>query len=163
MKTILFIFSLLIISSRSSSQSIRAAIIDAETKKPLSARIVITDDTGHVYNSYYNRLKGFFTEEDGTFFQELKNGHYTIEIFHGIDYVSDKFSFSIENNKLDTTIALNAWYPLKKEGWYNRDHWDNVFFSDKKFRLLRRWWCPSYKRWTVSRKNKNDRQSRSKN
>ena len=127
MKTILFIFSLLIISSRSSSQSIRAAIVDAETKKPLSARIVITDDTGHVYNSYYNRLKGFFTEEDGTFFLELKNGHYTIEIFHGIDYVSDKFSFSIENNKLDTTIALNAWYPLKKEGWYNGDGHDHLY------------------------------------
>ena len=114
MKAILFIFSLLIISSRSSSQGIRASIIDAETKKPLPARIVITDDTGYVYNSYYNKLKGFFTEEDGTFFQELKNGQYTIEIFHGIDYLSEKFSFIIENNEIDTTIALNAWYPLKK-------------------------------------------------
>ena len=80
MNRILFIlFCALHLNSH--SQGIKATILDAETKKPLPARIVITDDTGHVYNSYYSKLKGFFTEENGSFFQELKDGNYTLEVF----------------------------------------------------------------------------------
>ncbi len=90
-------------------QAIKAKILDAETNQPLPSRVVITDDTGHVYNSYYSKLKGFFTEEDGSFSQELKNGNYTLEIFRGIDYLSQKIKFSIHNNVLDTTIALQTW------------------------------------------------------
>lgn len=127
MKTTLFVLSCLVFSFFSYAQGIKATILDAATKKPLAARVVITDDTGHVYNSYYTKLKGFFTEEDGTFSLALKNGHYTAEIFHGIDYISQKFDFRIKNDVLDTTINLKPWYPLKKEGWYNGDGHDHLY------------------------------------
>lgn len=130
MKRILFIlFCALQLNSH--SQGIKATIIDAETKKPLPARIVITDDTGHVYNSYYSKLKGFFTEENGTFFQELKNGNYTVEVFRGIDYLSQKINFRINGHVFDTTISLNPWYPLKKKGWYNGDGHDHLYTEQK--------------------------------
>jgi hypothetical protein len=109
------------------SQGIKGLITDANTNKPLPARIVITDDTGHVYNSYYSKLNGFFTEEDGTFFQELKNGHYTLEVFRGIDYVSKKMDIQINDHLLDTVISLEEWYPLKKNGWYNGDGHDHLY------------------------------------
>ncbi|HUQ65233.1 MAG TPA: hypothetical protein VM101_03715 [Flavitalea sp.] len=113
--------------SSAHSQGIKGAIRDAKTNKPLPSRIIITDDTGHIYNSYYNKLNGFFTEEDGTFFQELKNAHYTLEVFRGIDYVSRKFDIHINGRIIDTTILLDQWYPLKKEGWYNGDGHDHLY------------------------------------
>jgi hypothetical protein len=109
------------------SQGIHGQIRDSETKKALPARIVITDDTGHVYNSYYSKLKGFFTEEDGSFFQELKEGKYTLEVFRGIDYLSQKISFEITNRTVDTTLYLKPWYKLKMQGWYNGDGHDHLY------------------------------------
>src|SRR5215212_11734791 len=109
------------------SQGIKGFITDAKTNKPLPSRIVITDDTGHVYNSYYSKLNGFFTEEDGTFFQQLNNGHYTLEVFRGIDYLSHKIDILINGQLIDTMISLEQWYPLKKEGWYNGDGHDHLY------------------------------------
>src|SRR5687768_11287249 len=97
MKIFLIIF-LCAINQQLIAQGIRGKILDSSSQTPLPSRIVITDDTGRVYNSYYSKLKGFFTEEDGTFFQELKNGTYTLEVFRGIDYLSQKIKFSISNN-----------------------------------------------------------------
>jgi hypothetical protein len=127
MRTLLFLFLYFILISVTHAQGIKGTVIDVLSKKPLAARIVITDDTGHVFNSYYSKLKGFFTEENGTFYQDLKNGNYTIEIFHGIDYLSQKFNIRIENNIVDTVIALEQWYPLKKQGWYNGDGHDHLY------------------------------------
>jgi hypothetical protein len=126
MKTLVYILSCLIFSA-AYGQGIKAVVLDAENRHPLAARIVITDDTGRVYNSYYSKLKGFFTEENGAFFQDLNNGNYSIEVFHGIDYLSEKFSVKIDNNLLDTVIALKPWHPLKKEGWYNGDGHDHLY------------------------------------
>ena len=130
MKTFLFILCCAFCLN-SYSQGIKASIIDAETKKPLPSRIVIIDDTGHVYNSYYSKLKGFFTEEDGTFSCELKNGNYTLEVFRGLDYLSQKINFQIKDRVIDTTIALNQWYLLKKQGWYNGDGHDHLYTDIK--------------------------------
>ena len=126
MNKILFIF-FCALHLNSHSQGIKATILDAETKKPLSARIVITDDIGHVYNSYYSKLKGFFTEENGSFFQALKKGSYTLEVFRGIDYFSQKINFIINGHVFDTIISLKPWYPLKKQGWYNGDGHDHLY------------------------------------
>ena len=46
---------------------IKGKIFDNKTGANLSARIVISDDSGNISNSYYKALPGFFTEEDGTF------------------------------------------------------------------------------------------------
>jgi hypothetical protein len=127
MKKLLLVCSYFVVLSTSSAQGIKGKIVDARTNDPLAARVVISGDTGQAYNSYYSRLPGFFTEENGSFQQDLNNGNYSIEVFHGIDHVSQKFSFKIENNTLDTVITLRQWYPLKAEGWYNGDGHDHLY------------------------------------
>ena len=77
-----------------SFNGIKGKVYDGSTGEILSARIVVADDTGHIYGSYYTKLPGFFTEEDGSFEQLLEPGSYTMEAFHGIDYLSQKF-FSV--------------------------------------------------------------------
>lgn len=127
MKKIILVSLCLAMYGSSFSQGIQGLVVDAGTKHPLAARIVIRDDTGHVCNSYYSKLNGFFTSENGRFYQDLQNGNYSIEIFHGIDYVSQKFSFIVKNNTIDTVIGLQQWYPLKKQGWYNGDGHDHLY------------------------------------
>jgi hypothetical protein len=109
--------------------SFKGKILDASTKESLPARVVITNDTGHTYNSYYKKLPGFFTEEDGTFSIQLNKGKYAVQVFRGIDYHSTKFDIHL-SHALDTTILLNQWYPLKKQGWYNGDGHDHLY-TDK--------------------------------
>src|SRR5690349_17220010 len=127
MKKIVLVVAYLMVHFYAYPQSVKIAVIDAETKKPLAARIVITDDTGHVYNSYYSKLDGFFTDENGVSSLQLSNGNYSIEAFHGIDYVSQKFNCTIKDRILDTVITLQRWYPLKEQGWYNGDGHDHLY------------------------------------
>jgi hypothetical protein len=101
-------------------------IIDTETKQPLAARIKITDDTGGVYHSYYSKLPGFFTEENGSFAVSLPNGKYHVEVFRGIDYVSRPFALDLTKD-VDTTIHLQPWFKLKQHGWYNGDGHDHLY------------------------------------
>lgn len=124
MRAILLCLCLL---SKAYPQGIKGYIRDSETKHQLPARIVITNDTGFVYNSYYSRLKGFFTEEDGSFSIDLQKGTYTMEVFHGIDYLSQKFSFTVNGRITDTVIYLKRWYNLKQKGWYNGDGHDHLY------------------------------------
>ena len=116
----------------SSFQGITGKVTDAATNQPLSVRIVITDDTGHVYKSYYTKLPGFFTNENGSFQLPLEPGTYSLAVYRGIDYLSNHASFQITgNNGVRADIQLQNWYPLKKEGWYCGDGHDHLY-TDKK-------------------------------
>ena len=126
----LFAFLLFVANSVVGQISFSGSVID-ENKKPLAARIVIIDDTGHIYNSYYSKLPGFFTEEDGKFSISLQPGNYVVEIFHGIDYLSEKINIDL-NKDFDTTILLLKWIRLKEEGWYNGDGHDHLYTDNKR-------------------------------
>jgi hypothetical protein len=111
---------------------IKGKIFDNTTGANLSARIVISDDSGNISNSYYKALPGFFTEEDGTFEELLKPGNYSMSIFHGIDYESQKMSFTIKQEEgFNAQIYLKPWSPLKKKGWVCGDGHDHLY-TDKK-------------------------------
>jgi hypothetical protein len=103
-------------------------VFDAETGASLPARIVIRDSLSNVIDSYYDKLPGFFTDERGTFKQHLSAGTYSINIFHGIDYVSQEISVTIAGNSgFNAAIYLKPWFHLKKNGWYCGDGHDHLY------------------------------------
>lgn len=111
---------------------IKGRVFDYETVANLSARIVIADDSGNVSHSYYKALPGFFTEEDGTFEDSLKPGNYSLNIFHGIDYESQKLSFTIKQDEgFNAEIYLKSWSPLKKNGWICGEGHDHLYTEKK--------------------------------
>ncbi len=105
---------------------------DDKTGAQLSARIVIADGNDSAYNPYYKSLPGFFTEEDGTFEDSLKPGNYTLTVFHGIDYESQKIHFTITaNGGVDAEIYLKPWSELKERGWVCGDGHDHLYTEKK--------------------------------
>jgi len=111
---------------------IKGKIFDDKTGAQLSARIVIADGNDSAYNPYYKSLPGFFTEEDGTFEDSLKPGNYTLTVFHGIDYESQKIHFTITaNGGVDAEIYLKPWSELKERGWVCGDGHDHLYTEKK--------------------------------
>jgi hypothetical protein len=101
---------------------IRGQVIDQETGGPLPGRVVVRDSAGIAVRSYYQNLPGFFTGEDGHFSIPLKPGRYTVETYHGIDYLSRADTFNVTPDQgLEARIALQPWVPLRKLGWINGD------------------------------------------
>lgn len=108
--------------------TLRGAVTDSKAGTPLPARIVIKNDTGHIYNSFYEKLPGFFTQEDGTFHLQLPAGKYKMSIYRGIDYLS--LDTSVELSGADATtlsFALRKWFPLKASGWVNGDGHNHLY------------------------------------
>ena len=115
-----------------SFSGIKGKIFDYETGAHLSARIVISSDSGNISRSYYKSLPGFFTEEDGTFEELLKPGNYTLTAFHGIDYESQKIPFTIkQEGGFNAEVYLKPWSPLKKKGWVCGDGHDHLYTEKK--------------------------------
>jgi hypothetical protein len=111
---------------------IKGNLTDSSTRKPLAGRIVITNDTGKVINSFYEKLPGFFTQQDGSFEQPLPPGHYMLTAFHGIDYLSKTYSFNISSqNGIQADISLQRWIPLKEMGWVNGEGHDHLYTDVK--------------------------------
>src|SRR5436190_19237396 len=111
---------------------IRGRIFDGESKKHLPSRIVITDSSGKVVESYYQNLPGSFTNEDGSFEITLDPGQYELTVFHSIDYESQKMRLVVTRDSgSQAEIHLHPWYPLKKNGWVCGDGHDHLY-TDKK-------------------------------
>ncbi|MEO6282496.1 MAG: hypothetical protein ABIN80_14285 [Dyadobacter sp.] len=101
---------------------IKGQVLNQETKKPLSARIVVKDSQGKVQVTYYELFDGIFTEEDGTFSMLLKPGAYTLKVTHGIDFLTQEHSFNVTKDQgVNVIIQLKPWVDLKKRGWVNGD------------------------------------------
>lgn len=114
--------------TRNAFTGIKGRVVDAAANTPLSARISIADDTGHIYNTYYNSLPGFFTEEDGSFAQPLAPGHYTVTVLHGIDYLSQKITLTVgRDSGCDVVVYLQPWVPLRKLGWVCGEGHDHLY------------------------------------
>lgn len=108
--------------SDSDFQGIRGSVYETETGKALPARIAIKDTSGTYINSYYEKAPGFFTGEDGSFELNLAPGKYEMEVFHGIDRLSQKVSFEVSDKQgVDANIYLPSWIDLKEKGWVNGD------------------------------------------
>jgi hypothetical protein len=101
---------------------IRGRVFDAESGVRVPARVVVRDSAGGLRNSYYKSLPGFFTEEDGSFELSLEPGHYTVDVHHGIDYISRTDTVRIASDAgVDADFPLSPWVPLRRLGWVNGD------------------------------------------
>jgi hypothetical protein len=107
-------------------------VLDASTGEPLPARIVVRDERGEVAATRYEHLPGVFTEEDGTFSMELPTGHYSLEVHHGIDYVSARGDFERpESAGVEAVIRLEPWVPLRALGWVNGDGHAHLYTDER--------------------------------
>jgi hypothetical protein len=105
---------------------------DAVSHRDLPARVVCRNQNGVVYGSYYkNQVEGFFTQ-DGFFQIPLPPGEYEVEIFHGMDYLSQNRRIVIaEDQVVKQTFDLDHWLPLRKLGWINGDGHAHLY-TDKR-------------------------------
>ena len=101
---------------------IRGTVYEFESGEPLPARIAVRDTSGKYFNSSYDKAPGFFTGEDGSFEEKLAPGKYEMDVFHGIDRLSQNFTFEItEKQGIEAKIYLHSWIDLKEQGWINGD------------------------------------------
>jgi hypothetical protein len=97
-------------------------VYDAATKKPLPSRIVCRGSDGQMHGSYYQNFPGYFTEQNGSFKMALPAGEYTLEFFHGFDFLSKKRQIVVDNDQLlEINVELEPWAPLRQRGWVNGD------------------------------------------
>ncbi len=111
---------------------IRGRVLDAASGHPLSARIEIRNGKGDPVGSYYQHLPGVFTEEDGSFEVPLPAGRYSVDVHHGIDYVSEKADVEVAAGRgvaLDASLA--PWANLRERGYVNGDGHAHLY-TDKR-------------------------------
>jgi len=112
---------------------IRGRVFNAETGEALPARVVVRDSTDGVLSSHYQNLPGIFTEEDGCFSMPLQEGTYTIETFHGIDYLSRTDTVRVTRAECaEINIQLRPWIPLRRSGWINGDGHSHLYTDEPK-------------------------------
>ncbi|MCG6928892.1 MAG: CehA/McbA family metallohydrolase [Acidobacteria bacterium] len=110
------------ISVAEDGPGVAGQVFDAETGQPLPARVVVRDRQGALVATRYEHLPGIFTEEDGRFSVDLTPGTYTLEVHHGIDYVSQRRNFEVTPGAgVEARVALTPWVPLRALGWVNGD------------------------------------------
>jgi len=133
-------------------KKIRFNIKDKETGKPVYSRVHIRDlqgvywpPHGHKKNirlGWRNDVGGDVHIANKTyayvqpeFFVMLPKGKYTIEVFHGMEYLPETLTFEIdEKNKENISIALRRWVHMNTEGWYSGD--THVHFLSDQSALL---------------------------
>ncbi|RPH90347.1 MAG: hypothetical protein EHM72_19235, partial [Calditrichaeota bacterium] len=104
------------------STGLSGHVRDAHSHRDLPARVVCRDQNGVVHGGYYkNHVEGFFTQ-DGYFQIPLPPGEYDVEVFHGLDYLSQSRRIVIvEGQVVKQEFNLDQWLPLRQLGWVNGD------------------------------------------
>ncbi len=98
------------------------AVFDEQTCMPLPARLVLRNENGECIESYYRNYPGYYTTEDGTFHFHLLPGEYTLDVYHGFEYLSQSHKLYIKQDHiLKISIKLQPWLAMRKMGWVNGD------------------------------------------
>ena len=111
---------------------LRGRVFDAVSGRALSARIEIRDAKGAPLGSYYEHLPGAFTEEDGSFEVPLPAGRYSVEVHHGIDYLSERADVEVAAGRgVAAEASLAPWVNLRERGFANGDGHAHLY-TDKR-------------------------------
>jgi hypothetical protein len=103
-------------------EGISIRVADSTSGEPLPARVVVRDAAGKAVESEYEHLPGVFTADDGALELPLSPGRYTLEVHHGIDFVSQEHPFEVRpGSRATARIALEPWVRLRELGWANGD------------------------------------------
>ena len=99
------------VRARAGRESLSIRVVDAARGTPLPARVVVRDAAGKAVKSEYEHLPGVFTADDGALELPLSPGRYTLEVHHGIDFVSQQHPFEVRPGAGTTArIALEPWW-----------------------------------------------------
>ncbi|MGA1864098.1 MAG: hypothetical protein ACMUHX_03455 [bacterium] len=129
-------------------RKIKFSIKGKETGNPIYSRIRIRDEKGdywpvnvHQKNIHLGSAQDVggdvhignktYAYVEPEFVADLPEGKYSIEVFHGMEYLPETLAFSVDGINDETiSIALRRWVDMKKEGWYSGDTHTH-FLSEK--------------------------------
>ncbi|MGA1868912.1 MAG: CehA/McbA family metallohydrolase [bacterium] len=129
-------------------RKIKVSIKDKETGDPIYSRVHIQDEKGDYWpvNGHQKNIRLGSAQDVGgdvhignktyayvkpEFIADLPEGKYSIEVFHGMEYLPERLTFSVDGTNEETfSIALRRWVNMKKEGWYSGDTHTH-FLSEK--------------------------------
>jgi hypothetical protein len=113
------------------------SIKDKETGNPAYSRVHIRDHKGEYWpvHGHQKNIRLGWREDVGgdvhignktyayvkpEFIVYLPEGKYTIEVFHGMEYLPEGLIFMVDEKNNETfSIALRRWVNMKKDGWYS--------------------------------------------
>ena len=116
---------------------LRGSIVDAETNRPLPARVAIQSQDGKWFFARpatkegtaveYRKKRGPTSVEMHTtlsahpFEAELPEGIYTVTVERGKEYLPVTKKVTIEDKPVQLQIPLKRWINLAERGWYSGD------------------------------------------
>ena len=121
------------------SQPVRAEVIDADTKKPIPARIYIKDEKGgwHFVKSTdaegsavrYDKQNWFQSESQEfhttvsahPFETKLPSGNYDWVVEHGKEYFPFTQRIEVKQAPIEISFPLKRWINMAERGWYSGD------------------------------------------
>jgi hypothetical protein len=126
-----------VVRNRPGSRVLSVRVFDASSDAALPARVVVRDATGKPVKSEYTHLPGVFTGEDGSLDLPLDPGRYTLEVYHGIDFVSQEYAFEVSATAgVEAEVRLEPWLPLRRLGWANGDAHAHLYTDTPRDRAM---------------------------
>ena len=119
------------------TQNFRVDLIDADTGKPIPARVYLRNSDGKSFFvksasakgsalpyreqwvAMANSVEKHTTVSAHPFQLDLPSGKYVIEIERGKEYVAFRDKFEITDKSIDRKIRLKRWIDLSKRGWHS--------------------------------------------
>jgi hypothetical protein len=138
--------------NKEKTRKIKFNVVDEGTGDPVFSRVHIEDEKGEhwpVNGHLKNILLGWQQDVGGDvqignktyayvepeFIADLPEGKYSIEVYHGMEYLPEKYTFMVDGkNDKTISIALRRWINMNKEGWYSGD--THVHFLSDRSALL---------------------------
>ncbi len=139
-------------ASLQKTHKIKFSVKDTETGDFVYSRVHIQDEKGEYWpvNGHQKNIRLGSAQDVGgdvqinnktyayvepDFMVELPEGKYSIEVFHGMEYLPETQTFIVNGTKDETiSIALQRWVNMKKDGWYSGD--THTHFLSEKSALL---------------------------
>ena len=120
-------------------QTVRGEVVDADTGRPLAARVYIQDDTGawhHVTSAAVDgsavryekrnwvnpKSEEFHTTVSAHPFEtKLASGQYQLTVERGKEYLPTSQQVTVGSEPVAITIKLQRWVDMASRGWYSGD------------------------------------------
>jgi hypothetical protein len=121
------------------STSLRVQVVDADSRRPLAARVYLRGEDGSWHfpessspdGSAVPYRKSAYVDADivemhttvsaHAFVAQLAPGRYTISVERGKEYHPETRDVTLGSEPVDLTIGLRRWINLAERGWYSGD------------------------------------------
>ncbi len=112
--------------------TLRGTIVDAETNRPLPARLMIQSEDGEWFHAQsvsgiavpYDKRRNESVEvhtslDAGPFEAELPPGKYTLTVERGKEYLTATRTVTVEDAPLAIEIPIRRWIDMSEFGWFS--------------------------------------------